>query len=322
MKLLLTLSLLFTGSLCLAQRQNVYFLKDNGKYVDVRDSADYVRIVRDPDSGTVLYNVLEFYLDGNKKLMAKSSAIDPPKYEGMCVGYYPNEKKHTIISYKKGSKVGESYEFYPNGELYLELSYPDNNNRGNDFDNNYLIKENTDSLGNALVTDGNGHAKFYDDKFTYIQEEGDVKDGKRNSEWKGNSENPKITFTETYNNGVLITGTAIGEDGKNVTYTQYREVPPQFKGGTQGFGRYLRNNINYPVYAREKNIQGKVILSFVVEKNGELTEVKVNKSVDPGIDAEAVRVLKQSPKWLPGTMFGKPVRVRYSVPIDFSMARY
>lgn len=319
---LLTSLFLFIASLCLAQRQNVYFLKDNGKYVAVRDSADYVRIVREPDSGTVLYNVLEFYLNGNKRLISKSSAIDPPKYEGISVGYYPNGKKHTIINYKKGSKVGESYEFYPNGKLYIELSYPDNNDIYNDFNDNYLIKENADSLGNALVTDGNGYCKFYDDKFTYIQEEGPVKDGKRNGEWKGISEKPKITFTETYNNGVLVTGTAIGEDGKSVTYTKSRAVPPQFKGGYQGFGRYLGNNIKYPDYAREQNIQGQVILSFVVEKNGELTEIKVNKSVDPGLDAEAVRVLKESPKWLPGTRFGKPVRVIYSVPVSFSLSGY
>jgi len=303
-----------------AQKQNVYFLKNNGKYVDVRDSADYIRIVREPDSASVLYNVLEFYLNGNKKLIGKSSTIDPPKFEGLCAAYYPNGKRQSVINYKNGVRYGEDISFYPNGKPYLEVTYQGSDEPDNDFNNRYLIKANNDSLGNALVTDGNGYYKGYNSKFTYFEEEGPVKNGRRDSIWKGEFKVLHIKFTETYADGKLLTGTANYPDSTSATYTGSRGVPPQFKGGYEGFGKFLSNNINYPDYARERGIQGKVILSFVVEKTGDLSDIKVKKSVSPGIDAEAVRVLKKSPKWLPGKQFGKPVRVIYNVPVNFALS--
>src|ERR1700712_1289985 len=114
MKFLSTLTALLFTTLCFAQRQNVYFLKNNGKYVAVRDSADYVRVVREPDSASVLYKVFEFYLNGKPKLIGHSEKIDPPKYEGQCLSYYASGVKKSITNYKDGLKVGSEYEFYPN----------------------------------------------------------------------------------------------------------------------------------------------------------------------------------------------------------------
>jgi len=79
MKLSFTVIFLLIGGLCLAQKRNVYFLKNDGRYVVTRDSADYIRIVSEPDSGSALYNVAEGYLSGKRKLTGKSSAIDPPR---------------------------------------------------------------------------------------------------------------------------------------------------------------------------------------------------------------------------------------------------
>src|ERR1700754_2788904 len=115
MKFFYTLALIFTATLCFAQRQNVYFLKNNGQYVDVRDSANYIRIVREPDSASVLYNGSEFYLNGKQKLIGKSTTINPPTYDGQCAVYYANGKIKSLINYKKGAKAGKDFEFYPNG---------------------------------------------------------------------------------------------------------------------------------------------------------------------------------------------------------------
>jgi len=320
MKLFLTSLFLLAASICFAQRQNVYFLKYNGKYVDVRDSADYIRIVREPDSASTLYNVFEFYLNGTQKLTGKSIAIDPPKFEGPCVTYYTNGNRQSVINYKKGVKTGSDLEFYPNGKIYLETIYPeDDHARDSQFRDSYSIQSNSDSLGNATVTNGNGYYKGYNDKFTYIEEEGNIKNGKRDGKWKGEYKKTHVTFTESYDNGKLLTGSAITEDGKTSTYSGTRGVPPEFKGGIEGFGRYLSRNIIYPDLARQKGIQGRVILTFVVEKNGDISDIKVTKSVIPLIDNEAIRVLKLSPKWIPGTQFGIPVRVQYSVPISFAL---
>jgi periplasmic protein TonB len=96
------------------------------------------------------------------------------------------------------------------------------------------------------------------------------------------------------------------------------EKQPSFPGGERKFYRFLANNIHYPADSHEKNIQGKVILTMVVEKDGSLTDIRVTKSVASDIDAEAIRVMKLSPKWVPGYQGGKPVRVQYNIPISFT----
>ncbi|RFZ81764.1 TonB family protein [Mucilaginibacter terrenus] len=98
------------------------------------------------------------------------------------------------------------------------------------------------------------------------------------------------------------------------------EQQPGFPGGDAAFGAYLARVVKYPKKARELNIQGRVILSFIVEKDGSLTDVKVVRGVGYGTDEEAVKALKNSPKWTPGTQNGKKVRVQYAVPISFSLA--
>lgn len=95
---------------------------------------------------------------------------------------------------------------------------------------------------------------------------------------------------------------------------------PEFPGGVEAFVKFLGSNIRYPKDAREKGIQGRVIITFVVEKDGSLSGNKIVRGVSPDIDAEALRVLEMSPKWSPGTQKGKAVRVQYSVPISFKLA--
>ena len=95
------------------------------------------------------------------------------------------------------------------------------------------------------------------------------------------------------------------------------EEMPQFPGGPSALFEYLAQNINYPVVAEENGVQGRVILTFVVERDGTITDVTVVKSVDPSLDKEAQRVVKSMPRWIPGKMNGSPVRVKYTVPVTF-----
>jgi len=105
---------------------------------------------------------------------------------------------------------------------------------------------------------------------------------------------------------------------KGTVYTSVEKVP-EFPGGVEAFGQFLGRSIKYPKADREKGIQGRVIVTFVVEKDGSLSGLKVLKGVSKTIDAEAVRVLKLSPKWKPGIESHKKVRVQYTVPISFTL---
>jgi TonB family protein len=310
----------FLVSSSFAQKQNVYLLKNNGKYVTERDSADYTRIVREPDAGTTFYNVLEYYLDGNPKLIGKSSTIDPIKLEGQCVSFYPDKNKKRIANYENGQLTGEIYDYYPNGKLYRVSSYNKLSEKHSyaQLNESQIIKAAYDSTGVETVKDGNGHYLVFDDNFKFIEEEGDVKDGKRNGTWKGTLNKGKVTFTEEYADGKFMKGTRTDETGNPINYT-VKEALPSFKGGGTAFSRYLSQNLRYPPRAKENNIQGRVILSFVVEKDGSLTDIKILKNVNYDLDAEAYRVLSESPKWNPGIQHGVAVRVAYTMPLNFSL---
>lgn len=94
------------------------------------------------------------------------------------------------------------------------------------------------------------------------------------------------------------------------------EQQPQFPGN---LNQYLRDHINYPTIAQENGIQGKVIVQFVVERDGSITQVNVIRGVDPSLDKEAVRVVKSMPKWTPGKQNGQAVRVKFTLPVNFKL---
>lgn len=97
------------------------------------------------------------------------------------------------------------------------------------------------------------------------------------------------------------------------------EDAPEFPGGINALLEYLKKNIKYPAICRDNNIQGRVIVSFVVNKDGKIVDPEVVKGVNPSLDKEALRVISTMPNWKPGYQRGKPVRVKYSVPVNFRL---
>lgn len=97
------------------------------------------------------------------------------------------------------------------------------------------------------------------------------------------------------------------------------EEMPQYPGGMQAMLSFLQENITYPKDAQEKKISGRVLVTFVVEKDGSISNVETVKSVFPSLDEEAVRIVKAMPNWKPGKQNGKVVRVKYTLPISFSL---
>ena len=97
------------------------------------------------------------------------------------------------------------------------------------------------------------------------------------------------------------------------------EQMPAFHGGDAALRKYLAENTHYPEEAKEKGVQGRVVVNFVVEKDGSITDVKVVRGIDPLLDKEAVRVVKTMPKWIPGKQSLVPVRVKYVLPVSFKL---
>jgi TonB family protein len=106
---------------------------------------------------------------------------------------------------------------------------------------------------------------------------------------------------------------------KTAIFTEV-EHAPSFPGGDKAFGKYLGEHTKYPAEARNKNIQGKVIITFIVEEDGSLSNLKLLRGIGGGADEEAMRVLAASPKWEPGIQNGRKVRVQFTVPVAFSLS--
>ncbi len=127
----------------------------------------------------------------------------------------------------------------------------------------------------------------------------------------------------------IVITTPVGDGPKQAAVVEDTQVynfnsieqPPMFPGGMGKFGEFLQKNIRYPQMASDANIQGKVMLSFLVEKDGTVTDVQVIRKLGGGTDEEAVRVLKLSKRWIPGVQNGRAVRVRYNIPIAFNLAQ-
>ena len=100
---------------------------------------------------------------------------------------------------------------------------------------------------------------------------------------------------------------------------QVVEKMPEFPGGTAALMKYLKDNIQYPSVCRENNIQGRVLLSFVVNKDGSIVDIEVVRGINPYLDKEAARVISTMPRWQPGEQRGKTVRVKFSLPVNFRL---
>jgi TonB family protein len=128
----------------------------------------------------------------------------------------------------------------------------------------------------------------------------------------------QIKRRDIYENGNLVSGNCYTSSGLDTSYYDY-EISPRFKGGDEERIKFLIKNIKYPKAASRDGIQGMVALSFVIEKDGTLSNIRIIKSVHPLLDDEALRVMRLMPAWIPGKQDGENVRVQFNMPIKFTI---
>lgn len=332
-KTVLLFVILCTLQIAKAQKkQNVYYLKNNGKEVNLKDSADFIRIIQEPDSGETNFILQEFYANGKRKTAGKVSAFEPRLvYEGVIAHYNKEGKRINISTFENGSLLGMSYLYFSNGKLYKQTEYLPSKPQGNflptsgpaigmgAFNPSSKLIYLADSLGVEQVKDGNGYAKTVEViGKNEMTDEGTYTDGVKNGVWKGRASANGTSYIETYEMGKLIGGEST-KDGMKYPYTANSDQPPSFVGGINKFYEYLGRSVRYPSDAEKNRITGAVQLSFTIERDGRLTDVKVERAVYPSLDEEAKRAVMSSPKWVPGTQRGLPVRVKYNIPVNFSL---
>lgn len=131
-----------------------------------------------------------------------------------------------------------------------------------------------------------------------------------------------VAGTEADNVGIVIKTVerTIEEiDEPEIGFVVIAEEMPSFPGGQEALMQFLNRNIKYPTISQETGVQGRVIIQFIVNKDGSIVDPVVARSIDPYLDKEALRVIKAMPKWKPGMQRGKAVRVKYTVPVTFKL---
>jgi len=257
--------------------------------------------------GLGYYDETEYDTDG--KLVRKLETNDEGR--GTETLYYKNGAAKQIRTFLARRLEEKIAAYYPNGKPYFSKE----TSPGDDGPITTYV-ECRDSTGKLLTQKGKGYWTEYSDDFSYKALQGKVARGMPDSIW-----NRAYTATEgeyeTFSHGKKIKSEAYGTSANDsATF----DKAPEFSGGLDGFLNFLARNVRYPATAREQNITGRVIITFTVEKDGSLTNVAVARDIGGGCGAEAARVIRSSPRWIPGTLKGSPVRVKFSVPVSFSIS--
>lgn len=313
-ELLLSLLGCILFSVCLGQKKQVaYYLKNNGIKVQLRDSADFIRIIQEPDSGSTFYDLIEYYPNNTKKRIGKLSSFDPSLiYEEILISFYPNGKKEEVATFARGKQKGVTFNYYPNGQLKKTTNYTPVKDKPSVL----KVLSFYDSTGVQLVKNGTGYYKDFTESMDLL-EEGNYLDSLKNGLWKGESIKSGWTYQEEYDRGKFISGVA-AHSGRSYPYTEV-EQQPQYKGGITKFYKFFGSNYKYPTEAQRHRTGGRLLISFVVEGDGSLTNFAILKDFGYGAGGEAIKVLKKSEKWEPGRHHGIPVNVTYTLPIVLNM---
>ncbi|MFD1258027.1 hypothetical protein ACFQ3S_14565 [Mucilaginibacter terrae] len=315
MKFLLTICYLFAANFCFAQKtktQQVFYFKNNGQKVSAVDSADYIRAINLPDSGSTLFGIVDYYRNSKPKLMGKSSTIDPPVFEDQCVTFYSNGKRESVFNYSGGTLTGMGYLFYPNGKMHASLEYDTAANKSTE--EKVRIISCLDTTGKALVTDGNGRYVDYNIATGAVSEEGPVKNGRPDGEWHGSYPGEKVSYTDTYREGKFVSGYCLTATGTRYNYTS-RQQSPAFKGGDAAFVALIKKKFKYP--ATLKNKSSMAVMSFIVDKTGKVSNARFLGNITPEINKIITAAINASPNWTPAIQNGLPINSSWIVSATF-----
>ncbi|WP_026903855.1 energy transducer TonB [Pedobacter glucosidilyticus] len=313
---IMLLLMLIAGSTSAQEKQNTYYFNKNGKEVQDKDSADYIRTISSPESRKTYFKLIEYYKNGAIKRIGTTSSKEEVKLEGEVTTFYDNGKRASLKNYVGNRLVGPAYEYFKNEELKSYRYYDVPSAKYNKVEINYKTLQIGDSTGRKFL-DGEGNGVVESRSETWA-EKGLYKDGYKDGLWQMQDLKTQIVYEEIYAKGVLQSGTYKLTDGKTGVYT-VKQTLAKFKNGEQTLFEFLKGNLRYPTEDKLAKITGSVQISFIVEADGSLNSFKVLKSPSETLTKEAIRVLQQSPNWEPALQRGIPIKSSYTLPILFNL---
>lgn len=313
-----TISLIFCFLLIqqttLAQSTTTKYYDIQGQEVE-KDQAYYFAMGHIP-AGKNYYvgKVTEKYVSSNKP-KAKKTFDDSGMQIDVGVEYYENGQVREKYQLKNGHIFGGYVLWYPNGVKALEREYTGYSSATG---LNHKTYNAWDSLGNQTVKDGMGELVEYYSNMA-LSAHGRIHKGMRSGIWKGYYPNGNRLYTEKYKGGELVSGTSTTLDSAKFNYTQITTLPSP----KMGFPKYyekLTKEMKYPKSAKKLGLQGSVQIAYTVDKNGQIVDHYIFKSLSPDCDQEAIRIFEETPvEWNPGTSRGNPQSFVLSLPVSFKL---
>lgn len=271
------------------------------------------KIIKDYNTKQKTYNVYEYYRSGSLKSEGIYSDNSAKTKEGFFTEYYENGKEKSRVLYTQNTAYGDFISWHENGNKKVEGEYIiDNYSKLISSD---LKINNTWSENNIPeVVNGNG---IYNEVLPLESSKGEIKNGFKTNLWEGTTKVGNLAFKETYKNGKLIEG--ISTDSLNKTYS-YKEIALQArpKKGMSDFYKTFASQVKVPEVNGNVN-EIRTILSFIVEKDGKITDIKIIKSFNEEIDNVLAKTLSKSENWFPACHRGMILKSQFTLPVTIQI---
>lgn len=313
----LTLLFLLFAKLGFAQQLNDKVVYLDSLFVETyKDDYKYYKIIKDYHLDKSEYLVTQYYKTGNIESQGLSTNKDFFYKNGEIISFYENGNKKEQINYVENIPNGKCEFWYENGNKKLEGEYLSTGNENPTFKiNNYWDIDNVQKVidGNGDYTDDQNFDNHIGNSSTISK--GKVKNGFKDGIWVGSNKKEKFTFEENYQNEEFVSGSSIDENNIKHDYNVIA-LKPMIKGGMTTFYKFVAKNFKVP---DDLKVNGKVIVQFIIDVDGKITNLKVVKSLQKEADDEAVRVIEKFESFSPAEIRGIKVKCIYYLPISLQV---
>jgi antitoxin component YwqK of YwqJK toxin-antitoxin module len=303
------LFLAFTPLFCFSQTINdhtVYL--DSSFNISTAENYKYIRIIKDfyiPNKEAFPIEV--YYKSGKIQMKGSTTTGNVNDKIGTFVYFYENGKRKSISNFNKGMLTGNHFEFYENGNNKEAGVYLDEEQVAGRY---YKLMSVWDENNNEVIIDGNGVKTEENEFYTQISS---YKNGYKDGLSQHLNKKYNFTLTENYENGILISGERKTADGEIFKYTELERKPCP-KKGMDHFTNFIARNLN--VTSSLNGISGKIIVKFIIDKDGKIVEPEILKGMGNVIDKEAIRVINSYGNWIPGEQRGEKIRCQFVLPLS------
>lgn len=307
-KLLTTILLLATMALYSQESLISVEYFDSNFHKSDKENYKYKRVIEYYKNYSDIFLVTDYFNSGIISMKATSLNKNYPIFEGPRIDYYENGNKRRITYYNNNMPNGIQTEWHENNVKKSEKDIKWNP-KSKTYDIKFLQFWNKE--GELTLTNGNGKCEYSDDK---ISEKGELKNDKKQGTWEGTDLKEKFSFTEIYNEGILVSGISTDKDNNKYTYKEFTEKANPAKG-IDDFYQHISKNYKVP---NVHGLRGKLYLCFTIDIDGSITDIKVLRDIGDNTGQEAIKTISSYGKWLPEKTRGFPVKTVKTIPIEIN----